>query len=204
MALCTLAHAHAVLGIPDADTEHDTLLAILIAGVSADLARLAGRVVNAAYVFEKSTVVEYFSPPPGAAVLWLTARPVVSITEIKEASYGGFDDATALVENTDYQIHKPTGKLIRIGQWLDGDLTVRVTYPGGYAAAGATPGVGETALPADVYLAAARQVAYTFNRRNKLGMTGAGVQGASYENYAKDDLLPDVRKTILRYGRKIG
>jgi len=204
MSLCTLAQVHALLGIGVADTEHDALLATLISSVSSRLALLAGRSIDAVAAFESAAQVEYFSPALGTQVLYLTARPVSVVTEIKEATYGAFDEATALTVNEDYQIHQPTGKLMRIGHWQPGMMAVRVTYTGGYVAAGGTPGDGETAMPADITDAAARQVAFSFRRRGQLGVRSAGGGGASYQTYAADDLLPEVREVALSYARMIG
>ncbi|HUW99373.1 MAG TPA: hypothetical protein VMY35_00205 [Phycisphaerae bacterium] len=204
MSLCILADVKAFLGINAQDTEHDAVLNKDIAGVSAQLARAAGRIHDEIPVLEKTTgAVQYFSPDPRTRTIWLAAYPVISITEIKEACFGAFDDADALVENESYQILKPRGRLVRIGFWLPGVQTVRVTYNGGYTAAGDTPGDGETALPDDVVRKATKQVAFYFRRRAQLGVTSAGVQGGSYTAYARDELLPDVRETMNRFARTL-
>lgn len=132
--LATLAQVRQLLGFADGDTEHDALLTAILRRVSDRLARYAGRVSGGLPCLEKSAgdIVQYFSPEARTGVLWLPARPVVIVTEIKEAAYGEFTAATALVENTDYQLAADRGELIRIGTWLAGDLTVRVTYTGGY------------------------------------------------------------------------
>jgi len=132
--LATLAQLRQALGFADGDTDHDALLTAILQRVSDRLARYAGRVAEGMPCLEKSagTIVQYFSPERGERVLWLPARPVVSVAEIKEASYGDFDNADALVENTGYQLAADRGELIRIGTWLAGDLTVRVTYTGGF------------------------------------------------------------------------
>ncbi len=204
MSLCVLADVKALLGIAVLDTEHDAVLNKQIAGVAAQLARAAGRIHNEIPVLEKTAgLVQYFSPDPRTRLIWLAAYPVISITEIKEAAFGGFDDVDALVENESYQILEPRGQLTRIGFWLPGVQTVRVTYNGGYAAAGDTPGTGETALPGDVVSKAIKQVAFYFRRRSQLGVTSAGVQGGSYTAYARDELLPDVRETMNRFARTL-
>lgn len=110
----------------------DTLLTELLRRTSSRIARECGRVHAARPCLEKLSQIEFFSPAPRAHLLWLSAYPVCEITEIKEALYGEWSAATALVVNTDYLIHLPTGELIRVGWWLAGDRCVRVTYPGGY------------------------------------------------------------------------
>ena len=204
MSVATLSQVKASLSIADADTEYDAVIAELISGVSAAMARRAGRVCQGTVCLEKTSLVELISPEPRTQRLFLRAYPVVSIAEIKEAFYGDFDDADTLVENSDYQIDLPTGRLIRIGWWLPGDLTVRVTYPGGYTAAGDTPGAGETAMPDDLVRAAVRQVCHEFAHRADPGLTGETVQGASATFHKDDRLLPGVRDVCDGYNRKIG
>jgi hypothetical protein len=135
MALCTLADVKSFIGIPTADTEHDTLLNTLIDAVADRLAREAGRVAEAEPCLERTDLVEYHSVAPRTQVIWLSAYPVTAITEIKEALYGDYASATALTENDDYQCNTPIGGLYRIGTWLAGDLTVKVDYTGGYTVA---------------------------------------------------------------------
>ena len=123
------------LGLAAADTEHNGRIDTVLANVSDLLAREAGREVGGAACLEKATLVEMFSPEPGDKAMWLTARPVVSITSITEALYGAHDDATALTALSDYWANLGQGKLSRIGYWLVGDDAVQVTYIGGYALA---------------------------------------------------------------------
>jgi len=105
----------------------------LLDAVSADLARYAGRARGGTPCMEKGERVHFFSIRPAAArYLWLPAYPVVSISEISEALYNEWDDATALVEGDDYMLDAGTGRLTRIGAWLPGARTVRVIYTGGY------------------------------------------------------------------------
>lgn len=285
MSLCTLAQVKSFMEIGSTDTDHDAQLNTLIAGVSGQLARLAGRICNGAACMEKGSLVQYISPLRRIGTLWLSAYPVVSISEIKEALYEGWTDATALTANTDYQIDLPTGGLHRVGFWLPGTRSVKVTYIGGYrpadlvvtgplepdatgyynvagindgenyysrtdgsyhiwydsgggewiisdevgggtdptdnywdgaddadgsysaggAAAGAASADGDgTRLPDDITRAAIMQVAFGFQRRNKLGITSAGVAGGSFSSYARDELLPEVRQVMRSYSRYMG
>ena len=87
MSLCTLVQVKRLLGIGAADTEHDTLFGDLIAGVSAQLAVVTGRIAGGLPSMEKVTLAQLFSPPPRTHLLWLPAWPVASITEVKEALY---------------------------------------------------------------------------------------------------------------------
>lgn len=203
MALCTLAQVKTHLDIETLDTSQDAVLNQLIGQVSARLARDAGRIANGAPCLEKTSLVYYFSPESRTRTLQLPAYPVVSISEIKEAYYGEYADADALVENESYQVRLDIGQIIRIGFWLPGVNTVKVTAIGGYTAAGGTPGDGETALPDDIVEAACIQVAFWHKRRMQHGITSAGFQGGQYTGYAKDELLPEV-KQIMRSYRTMG
>ena len=133
MSLCNRAQVKAFLEIETADTAYDDLIDAIVEEVSGQCAAEAGRIANGMPCLERTTTTLLFSPEPATRDLWLPAYPVVEIGEIKEAYYGGFDDADALVENTDYQLDAARGRLIRIGNWLAGDLCVRVAdLVGGY------------------------------------------------------------------------
>ena len=134
MSLCSRQNVKDLLGLASTDTASDSVIDRLLAGVCDQFARLAGRIVGGVPCLEApaGAKYEYFSPEPRTRFLFLTARPVVLISSIKEATLGGWDDVVDLVENTDYQLHTSRGKLIRSGWWMAGDMTVRVQYTGGY------------------------------------------------------------------------
>ena len=139
MSLCTLNQAKLAAGLATTDTEHDTLLTQLVAGVSADLAAEAGRTFGGRPCLEHASRVDTFSMPRARRILWLPARPIVSVSEVIEAMYGAFADATALTANEGYQADSGRGCLHRIGWWMAGTLTVRVTYVGGYTPPSTAP-----------------------------------------------------------------
>jgi len=210
MSLCTLAGVRAFIGKPDADTDDDALLTSLILRVSDRLAIAAGRVHNGAPCLEKADVVQYLSVDEASThTLWLAAYPVVSVTEIKEALYGDYASVDALTENRDYQLRSDLGGLYRIGFWLPGVKTVKGSYIGGYTppdvygAMGYEAAAGEVYLPADIEHAAIMQAAFWFGRRDKLGLTGAGVAGGTFTTYARDELLPEVRQVMASYRRMV-
>lgn len=245
MSLCTLAQVKAFMSLAAGDTDHDAFFNMWIPLVSDALAVEAGRICGSRPCLEKRTITELFTvSEPRTRVLWLSARPVVTVTEVKEAMFGAFTDADALVENEGYQLDPVPGGLWRIGVWLGGIRTVRAAYTGGYtrcdewvsggdysvgdvvsylhavyecteAVQGGTTApsgdtdhwelqTGQVPLPGDITRAAIEQIAFEHGRRNKLGMTGAGVQGGSFTTYARDELLPVVRKTMAGYCRKLG
>jgi len=199
--LCTLAQFKARYDV--GNTGHDALITQILVGVSAQLAAEAGRICQGVPALEKTTLTETITiRDDRLKTIILACRPVISITSIKEALYGEFDDADALVENDDYQIDKPLGLLHRIGcWWLMGNLAVQVVYVGGYTSAGDVPGDGETALPGDITEAALDQAGFVYQRRMSKGLTSESVQGGSISAYAQDKLLPGVVETMKRYGR---
>ncbi len=205
MSVCTLAQVKAQLNIGLADTDPDAVLNQLIAGVSGAMARACGRLCSGAASLEKAARTLLITvDEPRTHVLWLPAWPVVSVSEVKEAIYGGHADVTALVADEAYQLRSDIGGLYRIGFWLSGVNTVKVTWIGGYVAAGGTPGAGETAMPSDLVDAAIRQVIHEFNQRAKPGVRGEGVQGANVTFYSDDKLLPGVRNVCAGYRRMTG
>jgi len=133
--LCTTANVKAQLGIPTADTTDDAVIARIAGEVSAAMARAAGRVCQGRPALERATWIERLSPERRTHVLHVAAYPITSVTEVIEALYGAFDDATALTADEDYQLERHRGRLFRVGFWMAGALTVRVTYEGGYTPA---------------------------------------------------------------------
>jgi len=130
--LCTRAQVKTLVGLATADTASDAQIDLLAAAVSDRFAHEADRVANGAGCLELVTLTERFSIERSQRVLWLAARPVIDVDSLKEAVAGAFSAAAELVEDTDWQMVYAWGKLIRIGWWLPGDLTVQVTYSGGY------------------------------------------------------------------------
>jgi len=197
--LCTLGQLKIRLGIAADDTGSDDLLNQIIAGVSGALQGAAGCGRDLAMVTD---LVETISAPePRTSSVWTSARPIVSISEIKEALYGDFDAASALVENEGYQYKASAGELVRIGWWLRGVATIRVTYTAGYVAPGDDAGAGETALPDEIVEAALIQCAFVWQKKDKLGMTAAAAAGGSASGFAPDKLLPGPRETMRGYRR---
>lgn len=156
----------------------------------------------------KSTVanptVDVFSPPPDRAKgagysSWYSVRvsrwPVDSVVSIKEDLNGDFAAATA-VESTEYGLG-PEGTIrMRWRPFLAGTACLQVKTVGGIAR-------DTGAVPADLRNAAARQVAYWWQRRTDLGISGMTSQGGSISLYATGDLLPDVEETVKRYRPKV-
>lgn len=198
--LCTLAQFKTRYEVEG--TGHDTLLTQILTGVSAQLAAEGGRICQAVGCLEKTSLTELITVHDDHVhTLMLSAFPAISITSVKEALYGDYDDADALVENEAYQLHPQLGLLYRVGYWLRGRLTVQVVYSGGYTPAGDTPGAGEIALPNDIVEAALDQAGFVYQRRMSKGLTSESVRGGSISAYAQDKLLPGVAATMRKYRR---
>jgi hypothetical protein len=131
--LCTLEDVKARLEIAASDTSLDVVITDLIEQVSAALARHAGRTLAGRPVLERVTIVQKLSVAEQRQDrLDLAAYPVASISELLEAAYEAWDDAVPLVAGEDYQLDAEAGTVYRIGYWLPGVNTVRVSYTGGY------------------------------------------------------------------------
>lgn len=148
--------------------------------------------------------VDVFSPPPDRGEnrgysSWYSVRvsrwPVDSILSIKEDLNGDFSAADA-IESTDYGLG-PDGLIrMRWRPFLSGTACLQVRTVGGLAR-------DTGAVPADLRNAAARQVAYWWQRRTDLGISGMNSQGGSISLYATGDLLPDVEQTVKRYRPRV-
>jgi len=245
--LATWARFKTRYGTGDAD---ETDVTRLIEAVSDDLARYAGRARGGVACLEKASRVHAFSVRRASiAHLWLPAYPIVTLAETVEALYGGWSDATALTENDDFTLDYGSGRLTRVGAWLSGHPSLRVTYTAGYTgpdtfdeddyipgawasgtaysaddqvlydgiiwtaaddiASSTTPppadldnwARADVLLPDDLIEAALEQAGFVWQRRSRLGLVGEGAHGGSISHYARDELLPGVRKTMDRYRR---
>ncbi len=77
----------------------------------------------------------------------------------------------------------------------------RLTYTGGYVLPGATPGDGQVALPDEIEQACVEQVAWLYQAKDRLGVTGVSGDGGSISQFAAADLLPIVKNLLLKHRR---
>jgi len=204
MGLVTTANLKARIGV--AGSAEDTLLAAIITGVSARMARECGRVTHAGIAcLEKTTGITEVHDvlDRHTETLWVRAYPIISVTSVKEGYYGVFGDDALAGDGDDYFVDAERGALHRVGSWQFGLRSVQVVYAGGYTSAGDDVGDGETALPADLVEAAYQQCGYLYERRGQIGATGLGVQGGSVQWSAAYGLLPDVRAVCEQYRRSV-
>lgn len=87
-----------------------------------------------------------------------------------------------------------------IGTWKQ---QARVMYVGGYVLPGATADTdqGQTALPDEIEQACIEQVAYLYQNRHRLGLVSVSGEGASIQQYAVLDLLPNVKAVLKNNSR---
>lgn len=157
---------------------------------------------------------------PATRTLWLPRFPVVSVASVKEHAYSDFTTPNAAADlgpdtaNPYYALLKggiqgysPAAIRFREPRSVSGDNVWQVTFTGG--AWRETAGVDD-----DLKLAAMEQVAYAWQRRDALGVSGMSAgQGGNvsfgqsgdtgpFVRYEKD-LLPSVRSVLDQQYRAI-
>jgi hypothetical protein len=126
--------------------------------------------------------------------------PIISVTtlETKQSETLGW---VAVSPAPDFMI-SPSAAIIELSIALaDSRSLARVTYAGGYVLPGATAGVGQTALPADLEQATVEQCCYWYQRRQQLGLVSVSGDGGSVSQYRTLDLLPSVSAVLSKYER---
>jgi hypothetical protein len=125
MSLTTLAVCKAYRGITG--TEHDAELSRLILAVDGFVRQYCGRVL------EPATLIEYYSPEPGATRLVLREWPVQSVVSVSEDPQMTFPP-TATLDASTYGVDGLSGVIaLKPGRTFRGGLnSVRVEYVAGY------------------------------------------------------------------------
>jgi hypothetical protein len=189
-----LSTIKARIAIPDADTTNDALLTAAIKAVSVrfdkETNRTLARAVAATHEFDSSDTE--ISPP---------LYPIESVTkwETKSSESEGWLEQPA----PDYLIHNACVISLRSPfslQPLYFSLS-RVTYAGGYVLPGSADVPSATRLPDDLEQAAVEQVAFWFQKRDKLGIRISWPSGGTYQQFAAQDLLPSVQAVLEKYRR---
>jgi hypothetical protein len=152
--------------------------------------------------FDYLTATQYFDILPGQRAIRVARYPIASVTGIWEDGDGKFDDPTnELIDADDYDIKAMGDRGVvrmRFRSFWVGEGTVKITYVGGLARQ--SQGVG--GVPSDIRNSAIRQVAYWYQRRSSLGVTGENIGGASVSILAAQDLLEDVGRVLANYTPK--
>lgn len=174
------------------DTSQDALLEVILNAISDTFDRYVGRALA------KAAYTAAYLDGNGRPTLYLPNRPVVSITSIEE------DDETLTEgEEYNYMLYAEEGKLVKTegGIWMKGPKTIKITYTAGYVVQGATPEAGETALPADLWLACAMQAAREWKKaqQNEWGMTSKSSPDGATIQRVEAGLMKKVREILDKY-----
>ena len=184
-ALTTLARVKLEEGITGSG--HDTLLQLLIDGVTEEFQRQTARkLVSLAISDEKH------DGPGWRDILYANEYPVAS------AGLTVTEDDVSLVDGTDFDLVNAVGGLYRTSggdsiSWAKGRRNVALTYTGGF----------ET-IPADLVTAATAQVRDWYHRTQpggqRLGISSSSREAGGTTVY--QDLLPPVQAILKSYARR--
>lgn len=188
LMLCTVEDVKSMAGnISDAQIP---LVEMLIEGFTDRVEKITNRKFKRA-----SSISEVFSPRFSKWHYRVKRYPIDSVTSIVEDRLGAFTGTSAVTMNADqYDFDSDTGMIkLRFRQFYDGVNSVQVNYAGGLAE-------DAGGVPADLRLAATRQVAFWFQRRNQIGVSQVSVsrQGSTRVSDPRE-FLPDVERVIDDY-----
>ncbi|MEN6560867.1 MAG: hypothetical protein ABFD52_08850 [Acidobacteriota bacterium] len=191
-SLITAAQFKTYLGPEYSGTGNDSLFELLIDSVSEMFNSRIGRTLA------KTTYTDQYFDGNGKTDLFLPNYPVISITSI-------YEDGVLLTEGAaaDYVVDHASGIVHRVGGvWLRGRQTVKITYAAGYVVQGASPGTGETALPADLKLGCMIQVAREWKKSqgSEWGETSRSFPDGS-TSHVERGLLKEVEEILQKYRR---
>ena len=181
MALTTLAKVKAHRGITDA--ANDALLTTLIDSVSQRMKSFLRRAIEA------ETIVAELHDGHHLDTLTLRSYPVTGTVVVRENG--------VVIPSTEYVVLAALGQLVRAengcpGVWEWGRLNHSVDYPAGFAE-----------VPADLELAATRQVLYqlleTVAGDKRLGNRGSVLDAGGTRDYVTTEWLPGVLATLESY-----
>jgi hypothetical protein len=194
--LTQLSTVKARLAIDDFNVQFDTLLTNAIAAISSrfdkETNRTLSRTVNATYEFCADDTE-----------ICLPCYPLESISkfETKTSEFAGWVDQTGVEFLIRQSCIISLSNNFRPSTLDIRPSLARVTYTGGYALPGTTPGPGQNPLPYDLEQAAVEQVAYWFQIRDKLGLKTRWPHAGTYEGFFPLDLLPKIQTVLKRYER---
>lgn len=196
--LTQLATVKARLGIDPLDTTSDDLLTRAIAGVSARFDRECNRTFA-----RKVDATQEF--PADDTDIVARHYPVESVSrfELKNNELEDWiEQPGRMFLLREHCIISLTAPMVLIPE-VSGvrPKLARVTYTGGYVLPGATPGAGQTALPADIETAAVEQVAVWYQQRDKLGLLRHWPSGGIFQVFGQEPLLPQVSAMLQPHRR---
>lgn len=206
--LCTLDQVKRVLGLTDSDTEHDDVLTQIMQQVAAAMEGVDG----AQRRLTQHTGDRHFNVYDATDRLLCPSWPVVSYGDVEESYANDWANASLLVVDEDFYVDADRGVFYRIGQWLPGNRSVRISdLASGYvspvtsSAGGFVLATGQVLMPADIVGAAVKQTIHEFNRRKDpaLGSQSAGgASVAAVSAVVPGELLAGVAAVCKRYRRR--
>lgn len=185
--IVTLAELKAELGI--ADYKDDAALQRLLDGLQGRFEDLTNRLFARA-----EGTVEYFDG--GQRCIYPKRAPVESVSQIVIDGAREFDADDAL--DADEYWLDPTGTRILpwgTGPWPAGAGNIKVTFTGGYVAAGTAAAAGQFPMPEGLRRAVFMQAAFEFRNRTHLGAASMSAQGLNVQ-LAPAKLLPEVEEAL--------
>lgn len=134
--------------------------------------------------------------------------PVISVTSVHEDTARIYGAASLLVLDTDYNLNKPTGQLVRVqsgagaGRWTPGYRAVRVLYKAGYAQLDGLPS-GAVAIPDDIKEAAAQMALVLFKQHDQQRVGVSSITDAASGSIQRfmGPMPPSVREMLQPYCR---
>ncbi len=172
------------------DSERDTILAVIIAGVSARFE----------FEIKRDTVLQArsqdFDVDPGEFLFQVEAWPIDQGTNVVKV-FTDFDRVFASaseIDADDFTVDEATGQVIvDKSDIFTGFRVLRITYDGGLAA----DLTGLDALRPDIVSAATRQVAFEYESRQRLGMRTQNLQSGDQVNYLDPgEWMSDMQRVI--------
>lgn len=192
--LTQLSTIKARLAIDDFNVQYDTLLTNAIRAVSARFDKEANRILSLT-----ANLTEEFDADETEIIVPCYPIESVSKFETKAKESEGWIEQTGI----EFLVRRNCviSLLSTFSNLNSASCIARVTYTGGYVLPGATPGLGQTALPDDLEQAAVEQVAAWFQTRDNLGLVRIWPHQGTYEQFSQLDLLPNVKAVLDRYQR---
>lgn len=192
-ALVALDILKAQLGIKSEETQWDDALDLIVESVSESFSRYVD------YPLAKATLTDVYLDGNGKRDLYLPWKMISALT-LEE-------DGTALTEgdDADYILYGDIGMVHRVcGIWPHRHRILEATsVTAGYVVQDATPGVGETALPADLKYAciAQCQVEWKHSQHSDRGITSRTMPDGTVSKTTAGGFDPTVKDILDRYRR---
>ncbi|MGH7969764.1 MAG: hypothetical protein ACREIC_13655 [Limisphaerales bacterium] len=192
--LTQLSTVKARLSLTDTDTSNDATLTNAIQAVSVRFDHECNRALA-----RTQDLPFEFSPSDMEIVVDCYPIEVVTRFEVKTSEALGWLEQT----DVDFVIRRSCVISLCCAMSVEpaSATLCRVIYTGGYVMPGTEPLPGQQPLPADIEQAAADQVAYWFQNRDRLGLQRIWDYHSTYRQFADLDLLTTVRAVLERYTR---